>query len=369
MGLRAWLNRSICARIAPIVNRLDELTAQLAARSDRHDREKSWPVDIVQTLGAFGCWRWGIPRALGGDGLGSAAFMEGLEAVARGSVTAALIFTQHHAAADVIVQGDNESLREQLCPQIVSGELLLTVGISHLTTSRQGGEPAMRVSWDGKTATFTGVMPWVTSAEHADGIVTGGVTDDGQQIIALMPTDAPGLEIEAPVELAALQGSCTSLVHCRGVELCGGQVIRGPAANALSRRAPVRPLVVSSVGVGLAGAMISELKRSAPGRGAELRALADQLLVKYGAVRRRLYEAQDMLSDASAELPAGQIRAQVNDLLVRLSVAVVTFAKGTGYVQGQPAQRLAREAFFFLVWSIPEDIQVRSLHRLLDEPS
>ena len=47
-------------------------------------------------------------------------------------------------------------------------------------------------------------MPWVTSAAYADGIVTGGVTDNGQQIIALMPTDAAGLEIEAPVELAAL---------------------------------------------------------------------------------------------------------------------------------------------------------------------
>ena len=73
------------------------------------------------------------------------------------------IFTQHHAAADVIVQGDNEPLREQLCPRIVSGDLLLTVGISQLTTSRQGGEPAMKVSWDGETATFTGVMPWVTT--------------------------------------------------------------------------------------------------------------------------------------------------------------------------------------------------------------
>ena len=123
--------------------------------------------------------------------------------------------------------------------------------------------------------------------------------------------------------------------------------------------------MVSSAGIGLAGALLSEFERNAPRRGPELRALIDPLYDRYQIVRRQLYDAADLLSDTTAEAPAGRIRAAVNDLVLRLAVATVTFAKGTGYLAGRPAQRLAREAFFFLVWSIPEDVQVDTLRRFL----
>ncbi|MCH7812722.1 MAG: acyl-CoA/acyl-ACP dehydrogenase [Planctomycetes bacterium] len=344
---------------------LQELTEQLAVHADQDDRSRDWPVEVIQTLGEFDCWRWGILRVYGGDELGSAEMIERFEAVARGSMTAVLIYTQHDAAADLIVRGDNGRLRDRLGPRLAAGEILLTVGISQLTTSRQDGEPAMKVCWDGSTATFDGLMPWVTSAAEADFIVTAGVLPDGQQLLAAMPTDTPGLEVESPLELAALQASCTSVVRCHNAPLDAAWVIRGPVAKALALRAPVRPLVVSAAGIGLAGAMVSELKRNAPRRGRELRALLDPLVDRYQTVRRQLYDAADLLSDPTAEAPAGRIRAAVNDLVLRLAVGTVTFAKGTGYLAGKPAQRLAREALFFLVWSIPEDVQTDTLRRFL----
>ena len=166
-----------------------------------------------------------------------------------------------------------------------------------------------------------------------------------------------------PLEPAALEAACTSTVSCENATLDAAHVIRGPLEKVLSLRAPVRPLVVSSAGIGLAGALVSELKKLAPRRGAELRAAVEPLFVRYESVRERLYAAADMLSDPSAEAPAGEIRVAVTDLLLRLAIAAVTFAKGTGYLTGQPAQRLAREAFFFLVWSIPENFQAETLRR------
>ncbi|MCP4249304.1 MAG: hypothetical protein GY778_19860 [bacterium] len=185
-------------------NPLQELTEQLAVYANEHDRSGDWPADIVRTLGEFGCWRWGIPKVYGGDEFGSVEMIERLEAVAGGSLTAVLIYTQHDAAADLIVRGDNDRLRDRLGPRLAAGELLLTVGISQLTTSRQGGEPAMKVTWDGSTATFDGLMPWVTSAAEADCIVTAGVLPDGRQLLAAMPADTPGLEVVPPLELARI---------------------------------------------------------------------------------------------------------------------------------------------------------------------
>ncbi|MCP4251557.1 MAG: hypothetical protein GY778_31350 [bacterium] len=155
------------------------------------------------------------------------------------------------------------------------------------------------------------------------------------------------------------------MVRCRNAALNADWVVRGPVEKALALRAPVRPLVVSSAGIGLAGAMVSELKLTAPRRGPELRALVEPLFDQYQTVRRQIYDAVDLLSDPTAETPGGRIRPAVNDLVLRLAAATVTFAKGTGYLAGRPAQRLAREALFFLVWSIPEDVQVDTLRRIL----
>ena len=355
---RAW-----SFRIAPMASVLEKLTQELAGSADGYDRSKEWPEDVLRVLGAHGCWRWGIPRAYGGDEHESVRLIEGLEAIARGSLTAVLIFTQHDAAADLIMRGENGALRDRLGPKLAAGEMLLTVGISQLTTSRQQGGPAMKVSLNGRAATFDGIMPWVTSAGRADLIVTAGVLDDGRQLLAAMPTTTPGLAVGPPLELAALEAASTSTVSCEHATLDAAHVIRGPLEKVLSLRAPVRPLVVSSAGIGLAGALLSELKKLAPRRGAELRATIEPLFVRYESVRERLYAAADMLSDPSAEAPAGEIRVAVNDLVLRLAIAAVTFAKGTGYLTGQPAQRLAREAFFFLVWSIPENLQAETLRR------
>ena len=59
-----------------------------------------------------------------------------------------------------------------------------------------------------------GFMPWVTSARYADWIVTGAVLEDGQQILACIPTDMDGVVVEEPMRFMALNASCTSQVRC-----------------------------------------------------------------------------------------------------------------------------------------------------------
>lgn len=333
-----------------------------------HDLSGAWPAESVGVLGEFECWRWIVPEAYGGVGWRPARLVKGYEAIGRGCLTTGLVFTQHDAAIDLIVTGDNESLRKRLCPEAAGGRLLLTVGISQLTTSHQGAEPAMKADWDGKRVRFDGLMPWATSAKQADMIVTGGVLPDGQQILACVPCDARGLKIGDPVELAALQATQTCAVVCEGVEVDSAYVVRGPKAKALAVRGPVRPMVVSATGLGLAGAMLGEILRVAPRRSDELRAMATgPLTLQYETARSSLYAAADALSDPDSGQASSEVRVAVNELLMRLTIAVMTFAKGTGYLKSHTAQRLAREALFFLVWSAPDTIQTRTLARFVGQ--
>jgi len=347
---------------------LATLTSRLAEHSNQYDISGEWPAESLKLLSEWGCWRWPVPRCFGGDELVPTSAIEGYEAIARGCMTTALILTQHDAAIDLIVTSENDRLKADLCPRVVSGEWLLTVGISQLTTSRQGGVPAMKVTLSKDGAVLNGDMPWATSTSHCDGVVTGGVLPDGRQLVGYLSMDTKGVEVHAPASLAALEHAHTSLIHCDQVRMPRGQFIRGPTDKALAIRSTVRPLVVSSCGLGLAGAMLAIVQELAPRRADGLGVFARDLDARYQCVRRDLYRAADQLNDPEAEPASGEIRAAVNDLIMRLAVTMVTFAKGTGYTRGHPAQRLAREGMFFLVWSAPESVQIRTLIRLLSNP-
>jgi hypothetical protein len=76
---------------------------------------------------------------------------------------------------------------------------------------------------------FDGAIPWVTGAAHADYLVIGGVTESGLQVLAVLPTAQPGVHVEPPLDLTALQGSMTAGVRLERVVLERRWLLAGPA--------------------------------------------------------------------------------------------------------------------------------------------
>ena len=50
---------------------------------------------------------------------------------------------------------------------------------------------------------------------------------------------------------------------------------------------------------------------------------------------------------------AAEVRTRANPFVLRATHAYLTARKGTGFLRTDPAQRWARQAMFFLVWSCP----------------
>ena len=67
--------------------------------------------------------------------------------------------------------------------------------------------------------------------------------------------------------------------------------------------------------------------------------------------------------DANAPDP-GQIRARANALVLRATQAYLAARKGTGFLRTESAQRWARQALFFLVWSCPAPIAQAAIRDL-----
>jgi len=342
---------------------LRSLRATLREIDDKSDGH-SWSDQRIAVLRESGCFGNVIGRDFGGNETPPLAQLQTYHAVGAGSISAALILTQHDSACELLGHCGNDSVKQRLLPQCAAGDKLATVGISQLTTSRRHAGAAMRATPYGDDFILDGVMPWVTSVRYADVIVTGAVLDDDRQILACVPMDAPGLAPGEPMDLMALRSSWTSEVRCDGVRVKPDDLLSGPAEQVLDIRAPVKPLKVSGVGLGLATTLYEESKSLAGNLGDAERIMTEAVTPAYEAVRDRLFAAADQLNDPAAEIPSGEIRSEVNALLVRLAATLMTLAKGSGFLSSHPAQRLVREAMFFMVWSASDPVRLGTLRRI-----
>ncbi len=352
--------------------------------------ESAWPEEGLRRIRQAGLLGAVIPRRYGGSELSPCDQVAVYEHVGAGSLALALILTQHDRACELLADGGGATAAADLLPRCATGETLLTVGISQLTTSKRGKGPALRAQREADGAfVLDGRMPWVTSAPRAEAIVTGAVLDDGMQVLACVRREAAGVTVEEPLELLALTGTETSVVRCAGVRVAPANVVRGPGKDVLGQRAPVKPLVVSTVGIGLAGTLMDDMRRTSLSVGAELRALVERAGVRYAAMRERVYSAARCAERerarragqpaggaevragdgweaqrGAAEAEATSVRVAVNDLLVRLAASAMVLAKGSGYVRGRRAERLLREAAFFLVWSAPDAVRAGTVETI-----
>jgi alkylation response protein AidB-like acyl-CoA dehydrogenase len=199
-----------------------------------------------------------------------------------------------------------------------------------------------------------GVIPWATGADQCDFIVSGAVIEGTtpRQILFILPTDLPGVTVEPPMPLVALGASRTSGIRCDGVPLASRWILSGPGERALAGRKKGLPIGQCFLAMGLCQSALDLIADHASEHAREThRRLADQLSL----VRGRVLKYCDAAGTPDAK-DAPRLRGACNDLAVRITHAAVALYKGTALIAGHPAQRLAREAMFLLVWSCPDPV-------------
>src|SRR4029453_18519101 len=126
------------ARItSPDAQALDGLCAELADLSSTLETQSAWPDKQLQRCADAGVFEWFIEPQLGGQGWSESDVLRGYVKLAAACLTTTFVITQRTGAMTRIAAGESEAAREELLPDLISGRTFATVGISHLTTSRQ----------------------------------------------------------------------------------------------------------------------------------------------------------------------------------------------------------------------------------------
>jgi alkylation response protein AidB-like acyl-CoA dehydrogenase len=241
--------------------------------------------------------------------------------------------------------------------------LFLSVGLSHLTTSRQDRGPFLRATpIAGGGFTLDGQIPWVTGADHADAIVIGATLPNASQVVLILPSGQPGVTIMPPLLLSSFNGSRTSHIRYVGVTVGPELIVAGPKEQVLGKSIG-GGLETSGPAIGLAAAATAYLRSESANRPA-LAGPTDRFETNLAAARQRLYElAVEPVPEAIL-----QLRVDSSRLALRATQVALLASKGAGFVATHPAQRWARQALFFLVWSCPPQVVEELLEELLPKP-
>ena len=347
------------ARFGAMCERLTQQTGAL-------EGNRNWPGDQLEWLADVGVLGWVIPAEFGGGGISAEDLTLGYKSLAAACLTTTFVLTQRNGACQRIAGAEQDTLKTELLPGLCSAETFATVGVSHLTTSRQYlRKPAVAVTETDSGFLFNGVIPWVTGAKFADEIVTGGTCPDGRQVLAVIPTVAEGVTVEQPPRLLALNASQTGAVRLENVEIDRRWLIAGPIENVmkLGKGGGTGSLTTSALAVGTAEGALRRLKVEADNR-PDLVEIYEPLNAECIAIFDDMMSAVRSDTAASDSPPSAEsIRRRANSLVLRAAQAYLAASKGAGFVAGHPAERAVREAMFFLVWSCPQPV----LHAALRE--
>ena len=320
----------------------------LRVGADRNDHLGTFDVDAWDAARSAGAMQWAVPKRFGGDEVEPLELHDRYEQLARASLATAFVLTQHDGCVAYLAAAGEWFAGELRA--VADGRLHLTVAISHLTTSRGGG---VKANVDGERVTLDGVAPWCTAADVADKIMVAAGTKGGQ-VLALVDRDATGVEVPPPPPIVALSATRTGEVRLDGAV---GRRIAGPAEGVLGERVGKLPIGQAFLALGHAGGAI-DCMRTDTSEGAAR--AADALDRKLDDLRGRVRRfAGGGSGDGNA------LRGESIALAQQACLAAVTVHKGAALVNGHPAQRLAREALFLLVWSCPEGVRDCTLAELV----
>ncbi len=334
-------------------------------RADVLDASGQWPSDDLAALATVGVMRRAVPHEYGGEGLTPLELYLGYEMIAPASLAVALIISQRDSAIGLIDAAASNHYRTELLRRLANDQTFVTIGIAQLTTSRQGGPPALTAEAVEGGYRIDGDIPWSTGAAKSEYVVAGAVLPDRRQILFLLPMNAPGVHAAEPLPLVSLRASWTGSIRCTGVMITFSHLLVGPAEKVLGGRTNTLPLGQAFLATGLCrGGLDLIARHDSPTAGAAHERLDAQLI----EVRTELLALSQPGREQDAIAAGPMLRGRCADLALRIVHSAVALYKGSALVAGHPAQRLAREALFLLVWSCPSAVIDCTIDLLSENP-
>jgi alkylation response protein AidB-like acyl-CoA dehydrogenase len=321
-----------------------ELLAPAAAAVEAQGRVPRGHLDALAAAGLHGIVG---PRDAGGAGGDLALLSAVAERLAAGCLSTTFVWLQHHGAVGAVVAAEDDALRARWLAPLCRGTVRAGVAFSAL---RRPGPPAMTAVREGGDWRLDGSAPWVTGFEQAAVLRLAARERGSSDVVWLLADAAPAPTLRAaPVHPVAADAADTVTLTLEGHRVPGDRLLRTEPFEAW-READRRPAALranGSLALGVARRCVA--------------ALEDEGNARAGEARAALTRTRAALDAAETTAAMAAARAAASDLALRLARTLVVVRGGRGIVQGELAERTAREALFLLVFGQAPAIRAAQL--------
>ncbi len=349
---------------ATIDRRLDELVDHvLLPAAESTDQGDHLPASHFLALAELGLYGMVVGQDAGGLGISPAEVRRVLRRIGSGCGATAFAFAQHHGTLGAVAASANEPLRRRWLPALTD-DVLAGIAYAHV---RRPGRPVLRAApavappggaGDGGQAdgpdrggtddpsawVLDGEAPWVTSWGLAEVLGVAAITDDDRLVWALVPArESAGLSLVKRFELSVFGATATVALAFDRYLVEPDSVIsvldRGPwSVGDRLRAARPNPLCL-----GIGDRALDLIGRADRDRAADL-------APGWAEVDRRAAEQAEAVDAGVADLATvAAARAETVLATQRLTAALLAVVGGRAIERSHPAQRLHREAGFYVV--------------------
>jgi alkylation response protein AidB-like acyl-CoA dehydrogenase len=363
----------------------DFAEGEVAPVAEELDRTKSFPYEIVASLGRLNLMGIPFPERYGGGGGDTLAYALAVEELTRVDSSVAITLCAHTSLGTqpIYLFGSEEQKLEWM-PRLCAGEILGAFGLTEPEAGSDAGNTRTRAQLEGDEWVINGAKQFITNAgTEISGMVAitavTGSNGNGHKEISnlIVPNGAPGYTQGEPYRKMGWNASDTrplSFSDCRvpASNLLGP---RGAGFKQFLHVLDIGRIGVAAMGVGLAQGALDHALRYARERrafgqpiskfqaiSAKLADMATEIeaarLLVYKAAREKDHERNFTLTAAQAKLKTGR-------LAVRCAEEAVQIHGGYGFIEEYPVCRFYRDAKILTIGEGTDEIQQMVIARAL----
>ena len=319
----------------------DEVLFPNAQDVDRADRI---PSDHLQALAAAGLFGIAGPERHGGTPVGRGDAWQIGAALFGGCAATTFVWAQHHGVVRTLGSSANTELSRSLLDDLCAGTQVAGIAFAHL---RRRGRPPIAATRTTGGWRFDGFSPWTTSWGIADWFAIAGESDEGEVVWAMLPAGRTDGVEAASLALPVFMATGTVTLSFDGWFVPDEYVAAIEPADEWRRVDRRQSAIGAPATLGIAERSIRLLREfddPAAAAAAERLATAHEAGARrYGELVQATAAGEDVVTEASDH------RAALIDLAQRSATALLAASGGRGMDLAHPAQRLAREAQFFVI--------------------
>jgi hypothetical protein len=331
----------------------DDVLFPSAQHVDRSDRIPRRNLAALADAGLFGI---AGPIASGGLDLDPAVARRVIANVGSGCGATFFVWVQHHGVIRTLRGSGNEALVEAHLADLCAGRSLGGTAFAHV---RRTGPPAISaIRIDGGWR-LDGHAPWATSWGRADWFSVAAETADGDLVWSFIPGDAPDGVSATPLALPVFAATATVALDFDGC-VVPDEFVVGVEPVDRWRLADRRHASLGQPAVlGVADRAVRLLADHRDDLAVSVAAaMADELAARWRTddeLLAALASGGDVIAEASEH------RAACLALGRRATTALLAATGGRGIDLAHPAQRLAREADFYVIQAQTADGRAATL--------